>query len=509
MNTLGKHYILASVFLSGAVVMSLEITGSRILAPYFGSSIYVWGSLIGVVLSALALGYYLGGKLSDSKVSVSAYSILILLAGITSLLIPVLAYRAVSVIRDFMAGSIYGPLLATVVILGVPAVLLGMIPPYALKLSIKRVENVGNIAGQIYSVSTLGSIFGTFLTVFVLIPAMGVTYIIMAQSILLILFALIPLRNRSAAIAGVVFLLLILPSYFMILNNLFNNVIDSLRYNKVYETDTLYYHVVVADDKLTGRERILFIDNHRHSSMYLDNHTETSFDYPYYFNLGFAFNGEIKDVLFIGGGGMSAPKKFLKEYDDIHIDVVEIDPKVVEIAKKFFVVPDDPRLDIHVEDGRVFIERTEKRYDLIVLDAYTGNYVPFHLMTYEFFELVEKRLKPGGIVISNLITPLSGDLATLFKSEYRTMSEFFPDIHVFPLGHTMLPGNVIIVASKEKHDIQEITERTTNSKYKEYLEKHYSSAIDISGASILTDDYAPVNNYINPLSGRSFIEESS
>jgi len=204
----------------------------------------------------------------------------------------------------------------------------------------------------------------------------------------------------------------LIPTNLVQANYIFNSAINRLAYNTVYETDSLYFHIIVADDRNTlhnSHKRILFLDNLPQSSMYLDNTSESSFLYTYYFHLGFLFNPDIKDILFIGGGGLSAPKKFLKDYKDVNIDVVELDPKVVEVAKEYFEVEENKRLNIFIGDGRQFLLKTNKKYDLIVLDAYSGSYVPFHLMTLEFFNLINDRLNENGVVMSNLITSLNGN----------------------------------------------------------------------------------------------------
>jgi spermidine synthase len=480
------------VLVSGAVVMSLELIASRIFAPYFGSTLYVWGSLIGIILTALAIGYWLGGRLADRTANGKTLANMLLFAGMFILLIPFIASKILPILK--VLGPIYGPLIATVALLSIPGLLLGMVPPYALKLSARKINTLGSVAGNLYSLSTIGSILGTFLTSFVLIPMVGITNIVFLLGTILIIMSFLSYRRPALSVAVLLYIFVV-PGYLLRLNSVFSFAGNELAYQKVYETDSSFYHITVAVDRETGNEQVLFLDSLRQSSMYLDRPNETSFDYPYYFNAAFAFNPEIRKVLFIGGGGMSAPKKFLEMYEEIEIDVVEIDPEVVRIAKEYFAVPNDSRLDIHVEDGRMFLEKTDEKYDLIVLDAYSGDYVPYHLMTMEFFRLIRSRLSSEGVVAFNLITPIEGELSRLFRSEYKTMGSVFENIHVLPLGSVYLSGNVILIATARASPMMESP----------FLNKLYRDKIDITDAQLLTDDYAPVD-MINPVQGTAFGE---
>jgi len=238
---------------------------------------------------------------------------------------------------------------------------------------------------------------------------------------------------------------------------------------------------------------------------------------PYYFHLAFIFKPDIKKVLFIGGGGLSAPKKFLKEYSDIEIDVVEIDPEVIDVAKKFFNVTDDSRLNIINDDGRTFLKNSNKTYDLIVLDAYSGSYVPFHLMTLEFFNLVKQHLTLDGVVVSNLITALKGELSDILGAEYKTISKLFPNVYLFPMspGNFALPQNVIFIATKSKDSYSKdlLLKKAKNStkikipRHNTLVANYLDIEVDTTKSPLLTDDYAPVNNMLNPLLGIPFVKE--
>jgi len=517
-NTFLSVILFVVVFISGAVVMSLEILGSRILAPYFGNTLFVWGSLIGIVLTSLGIGYYLGGKIADKKANINIVSQLLFVSGIFILLIPIFAPLILN--SDFIiTNAKYGPLMVIFILFTPPTILLGMVSPFAIKLKAKEINKLGNVVGNLYFVSTIGSIVGTFLTVFYLIPAFGVKSIILSLSMILIFVSLFGLERRKNAIIILIIVLVLLPSNLVRSFHMFNNVVNKLNYKTIYETDSAYYHIIVAEDRdkqHNSHKRILFLDNVRHSSMYLDNTSESSFVYPYYFHLGYLFNPRIKDILFIGGGGLSAPKKFLKEYKDVTIDVVEIDPKVEAIAKKYFAIEENKRLNIFIDDGRQFLLKTNKTYDLIILDAYSNTYVPFHLMTLEFFQIIDDHLKDDGIVISNLVTALLGDLSNLYRAEYKTMAQFFPQIYVFPTVKDkpfLYTQNVILIGTKSKDPFskEELLQRATNVKIginvSDFVNNYLEKKVKTLDVSILTDDYAPANNLLNPLIGTRYVIE--
>lgn len=494
------------VFVSGATVMSLEILGSRFLAPYFGSTLFVWGSLIGVVLTALSLGYYYGGKASDRNPDFHKFSLVIFLAGAYVLLMAITSPALFESVLALRLGERYGPLLAASILLAIPSFLLGMVSPYSVKLGAKTYRSVGSVAGSLYSISTAGSIIGTFVTVFVLIPQFGVMKILFGVSIVLMSTSLLRLTNRMRAVVVIAISLAMALA-----------ISEPVQAGGViYEKDTPYHHLVVTDNTLTGI-RTLLLDNNFHSAMDLRNPDRIVYTYTGYFHLGFLFNPEIKNVLFIGGGGFSGPKRFLQDYPWIAVDVVEIDPEVIRVAKEYFGVRDNERLKIYNEDGRMHLANSDKKYDLIVLDAYARTYIPFHLLTLEFFEEVERDLTPNGVVISNVISSLKGRTADIFKAEYKTLSRVFQNVNVFPVSNvgSGFVQNIIVVATKANVSYSKVNllERAENASYlkipqiSDYVEHYWETEIETSEVRILTDDYAPVENLINPITGQPFVRE--
>jgi spermidine synthase len=277
--------------------------------------------------------------------------------------------------------------------------------------------------------------------------------------------------------------------------------------NVIYEKETPYSHLDVVDSKGI---RTLYLNGLPHSAMYLNNSNDLVFLYTEMFNLAFAFNSNIQNVLFIGGGGFSTPKYFLENYPDMIIDVVEIDPDVIKVAKDYFNLKKDTRLAIYNRDGRVYITNSNKKYDLIVLDAYSKTYIPFHLMTREFFVGLKKNLVPDGIVVSNIITSLLGDTSDLFRAEYKTISQIFSNLYVFP-AYPNFPGavqNVLLFVSQtsylSKDRLVENLNHINMSRFINYIENYYEKPIYSEDVPVLTDDYAPVEILLNPVTEKPY-----
>jgi len=493
--------------------MALELLGSRLLAPVFGDSIFVWGSLIGVVLSALSAGYYLGGKLADIKPNFNVLSIVILISGLMVLSLPAIAPPLFDLAIRLNLGERYAPLLATTLLLGPPSLLLGIVSPYAIRLVAESFETLGKASGNLYALSTLGSIAGTFLTVFILIPLFGVNKIIFLLGVVLLIVAFLGLSYRFKFLVLLILITLPFVAPYMVNRQLTIATYTLALGDTIYETDTPYHHLVVADayDPSTqSTTRFLIMDDNLHSAMDLQNPNLTVFPYTDYFHIGLLLNPNVTRVLFIGGGGFTGPKAFLRDYPNVTVDVAEIDPEVVRVAEQYFAVnASNPRLHIYIDDGRVFLQGTTQRYDLIVLDAYSRSYVPFHLMTLEFFKLVDSHLTSNGIVISNLISGKTSSNAQLLTAETTTMSQVFPNVYTFAVqgASDTDPQNVIIVATLSAHhlgvtDFEELASTSAIVRIpgmNDYLANYFT--LNGTNAPILTDNYAPVETMLSPISG--------
>jgi len=499
-----------NVFVSGAVVMALELVGSRILAPVFGDSIFVWGALIGVVMAALSLGYYVGGRMADRRPRYGVFSMILISAGVLIMLIPLSSPFILEVVYLSGVGDRYGPILASFLLLAAPTILLGMVSPYSVRMSADRISNLGGISGSLYSISTAGSIFGTFFTVFVLIPSFGVRQIVFSLGVVLIAVAVVGMTLVEKGIVLTLILVLMTPSLFT-----GGGPFLGISGNAVIRKDTPYSTLTVIDSEAKGT-RTMYLNNMPHSAMYLNGSNRAVFRYTDYFNVAFLFNPGAERILFIGGGGFSGPKQFLEHYPNATIDVVEIDPDVVAVAKDYFGVSDDPRMRVFTMDGRSFL-REAGTYDVVVLDAYSKTYVPFHLMTSEFFESLDEHLAPGGVVVSNLISSLIGDTSDLLKAEVNTIAGVLPQIYLFPTksGQLSLLQNIILVATKSptrlaEADLMETAEAhpVEGVPLQRYADTLFGLELASDSELVLTDDYAPAEDLLNPITSAPFEEGS-
>jgi spermidine synthase len=493
--------------------MALELLGSRLLAPVFGNSIFVWGSLIGVVLAALSSGYYLGGRLADRQPNLHTLSAVIFAAGILVVVLPALAPPVFDAVVKLNIGERYSPLFATTLLLAPPSILLGMVSPYAIRLVARTVEKMGRASGNLYALSTLGSIVGTFVTVFVLIPEFGVNKIILTIGVTLLVVAFLGLSMRMKVLILLILVILPFAAPYLVSRRLTVAAYTLALGDTIYETDTPYHHLQVADYYDPANQstvRILIMDDFLHSAMDLNHPERTVFPYTDYFHLGFLLNSNITRVLFIGGGGFTGPKSFLTDYPKVQVDVVEIDPDVIRVAEQYFAVdPNNPRMHIYNDDGRTFLQKTTQKYDLIVLDAYSRSYVPFHLMTAEFFKEIVTHLGSNGSVISNLISSVSSNDDQLLVAETNTMHTVFPNVYTFAVEGASItePQNVIILATLlpqhlTKSEFDNLAATNTTVRIPE-LREYVGNYLDVpfNSSPILTDNYAPVETLLNPMTG--------
>ena len=491
----------AVVFVCGAVLMGLEIVGSRILAPYFGNSIFVWGSLISVVLAALSLGYWLGGMVADRWPRLSVLGGLIALPGLMIALLPFVYPPLNRAIAVSELGARLSPLISSLVLFLVPSVFLGTISPFAVRLQAKAVASVGTTAGGLYAVSTAGSIVGTLITAFYLIAVVGVANIVHGLGVTLLLLA-------AAIFAGgrrfVRAMLVLACAALVLLGLLWRTQTLGAEPGLLLETDSFYNHIRVAEDSGT---RYIDFDNLRQSAMQLNDPWELRLRYTRFLALALALQPDPKRVLVLGLGGGSFPKRLYRDFPQVEVDVADIDPKIVAVAKQYFQVPEDTRMHLIVRDGRRFVRETQAKYDLIFLDAYNSDTIPFHLTTREFYREIETRLAPGGVVVSNIIGSLRGPESGFFRAMYRTLADAFPTVYVIPTygGGGEIPIgeiNILLIATQDKTRLSRAEwmsrvgrvggKLVPASDLAEYASHLLEIPVDVSGVPILTDDYAPV-----------------
>ena len=489
-----------AVFTSGAVLLGMELAASRVLAPYFGNSLFVWGALIGVVLAGLSVGYWLGGTLADRLPATQLLLGAMTLGALLVLLVPIVDEPVLEWVVEWDPGPRANPLVTAIILFGPASVVLASVSPIAIRLAVRSVDTAGRTAGRLYAISTAGSIVGTIVTAFWLVPELGVSQLLAAAAtVLLAAVVLVALAERLPIVAIValgftaaaaVATSSMAPEQGQRLEGVAaqnwspvyrsrdegSRAIDQAAggFDVVFQKDPRYHHLAVVDDGVGSR-----------------------------------YIPDARTVLFVGLGGGSAPKRFWRDFPSLDLQVVELDPVVADVARRYFAMPDSPRLKVEVEDGRRYLQRNEQRYDVIALDAYFSDSIPFHLATAEFVDLVRRRLAPGGVVVANIIGSVEGPGSRLFRSFVRTYRTAFPTVAVHPVieegdgaGLTEL-RNLMLVATEGALPSEEfLLERwrelapATAPDLEKPIRDRYDKQIPVEDVPTLTDDYAPTDSLL-------------
>lgn len=512
------------VFVCGACLMALEFVAARMLAPGLGSSLFVWGSVISIVMVALSLGYWLGGQIADRYGTTRTLPPVVALAGAFTITVPIMTDLVLPLVSPL--GTRTGSLVASAVVFFVPSLFLAMVSPLGVRLAAERgLERIGRSAGGLYAVSTAGSILGTIATAFWLIPLLsldtlvvGIGFTLFAASALSLL-----LRRRHAEIApsraprwaalpvAVTVMAMAfgfaLGTFTLVRTSDADLAITGSGEQVLYAEDTQYHRLLITED---GEERLMRFNRSRQSAMYLDDPFETSFAYPNYFHLAFALKPDAKRVLIVGLGGGSAVKRIWRDYPDVHVDAVEIDPAVVKAAERFFAIPEDDRINIVVEDGRRFLRDTEHTYDIIFMDAYHADALPAHLTTREFFSEAKEKLSPGGVMAYNIIGAVEGDRSRVFRSMYRTADTVWNRLWVFPIDmgedwDLQRNRNIVMLATDGRTAEDELVARVrgrvggrvTITGFEGFIDDLYTVTVPVSDVPLLTDQHAPTDSLID------------
>jgi spermidine synthase len=522
--------VAGAVFVSGGVVLGMEIAASRVLAPYFGNSLFVWGSLIGIVLAGLSIGYWLGGVLADRWPHPGLLAAIMGLGALGVLAIPIIDGPVLEAIVEWDPGPRLNPLLAAIALFGAPSIILAGVAPVAVRLHAQSLATLGQTAGRLFAISTAGSIAGTFATAFWLIPEFGTNQLLgIAAATLFATATLFSLAERLIPIAAVALAGTVLATAAAVAlapetggriaeaeatnwSPLYRRA-GSVRGQEPpvvagltlrYAKDTRYHRLSVADDETN---RYLRFDNTYQSGMPLARPFGTSFQYADYFHLALAYKSDVRDILFIGLGGGSSPKRLWRDFPDLRIQAVELDPVVVDVAYRFFDLPRDDRLEVAVDDGRRYLDKDDRKWDAILIDAFFADAIPFHLFTAEFMELVRSKLNPGGVVITNTIGSMAGESSRLFRSVYRTYRTAFPTVLVHPVK---LPGdegddtirNLMLVGTEQAAPAKPfLTERWNEIRadsngapdLTKAINDRRDAPVSVVGVPTLTDDYAPTD----------------
>lgn len=459
------------VFAGGASVMVLELVGSRILAPYVGTSLYVWTSLIGLILGSLSLGYFVGGKLADAKPSYRslAFVLFISAAGIAAIK-PAEYFIAAPLIKN-INNIVTAAAIAGLILFALPSFFMAMITPLAVRLRLETFAHRGSVVGNLTALSTAGSIIGTFLAGYLLIPKFGHTAVLVVLAILMLVMSLLAILKARVRIAGWIGLAVLAYAIFLSYLYLQIRLIQSLGH--INEIDTAYNRVWVTKTRdQTTREEVLLLgtgQNSRYiqSAMSLTDPDKLMSEYTKYYRLIDAFIPGEKRVLMLGGGGYAYPREFIRIHKGSFMDVVEIDPGITQIAHEYFHLGDDFRLRIYDEDGRRFTSQEHYGYDAVLMDMFAGgNDIPWHTVTVEAFKQINNIIDPDGLIIMNAISALEGPKSYPLAVLYNTMKKVFPDVLVFAVGNPMDKSNLqnVMLVSGRRQFGETLIENTVDTR---------------------------------------------
>ena len=504
-DTISGLLIYLVAFISGAIVMSFEMLGSRYLNPYFGSGIYTWAALISTVLAALTAGYFLGGWLADRNPSAPVLGVTVIIGSAYLLLLPSFAQSLLELTLGAIDDIQTGSLVAALSIMFFPVTLLGMYSPFAIRLLLHSAHRSGVVSGTVYGISTAGSIVGTLGTTFFLLPSIGTRAITLMLGLAglvagLVLVALPYLRRRTDAIA-----LLAGPLIFGLVANSpaarADEFVDQqIRASMLKQSDGQIAHIETQynDIFITKRRSELTMSfqlkgwDYTESVVNLRELDDLPVRYTRVMTVAAIYPPAPKKLLMIGLGAGSMSTYLARAMPDVTVDTIEIDPGVVTAAKKYFGLRENARTRYFTGDGRVMLKRSKEQYDIILVDAFRGGYVPFHLLTKEFYTLLKARIAPGGAVVFNV-----HDGTKLYHSTLRTLSSVFPSVHLYPSGE----GEVIaVVTATPAPDHETLASRAAtlqqrhNFRYPMPQLLARRAAMPATGnADLLTDDFAPVD----------------
>jgi len=477
-------------FVSGAAVLAIEILGTRILGPFYGVTLFLWSALISVTLSALALGYAVGGRVADKVGTLRTLGMLLGGAGLWLLLLPWIKHPLLSMLEP--AGLRLAVLFGATVLFALPLTLLGMVSPVAIRVRAQKLNEVGRSAGDLYAISTAGGVLAAIAVGFVLIPSVGVNRLTLLVGVFLLMGAGVALvadskTRRRAASA--------LPIVLIWGAALASMASDTVERRSLLVVEQSHYGELRVLDYDDGSRHML-IDGGVHSSV-LAGSWQSLQPYIWVTDVSKRLFAQPGKMLLIGLGAGSTAMSFAS--DGWSVDVVEIDPVVTKLAIRYFGLSAGG-IDIAHDDGRRFLRTAAERYDCIVLDAFSSNSIPFHLFTSESFALAAGRLEPGGVFVMNIESV--GWRTPLVQAVAATLAEHFKNVLALPVNEDASQlTNIIMLASDRPFDLGLPLSGETHED--EAREHAWANRFRPEPGVVLTDDLTPVDVWSESLNAQS------
>lgn len=479
-----RRLLIALVFVVGAASLGAEIAAARLLAPYFGASTIVWANTIGVVLVALSVGYWFGGRFADRHPNLRGLCLLVLAAAVLIAVVPFASRPflgfSVDAFDSISIGGFAGSLFGVLVLVAVPVTLLGAASPWAVRLAVADVDRSGEVVGRLYAISTAGSLFGTMVAALLLIPLLGTQRTFLVFACALALVGVAGLGRRFAALPVALLALAILVPVGTIKAGDTGRVL--------YEAETVHQYARVIE-RPDGSRALELNEGQAVHSLYRPGSYLTGDYWDGHLVLPAASRARPPErIAILGNAGGTVARAYGHFFPRTAVDAVEIDGELTELGRRFFDLR-NPRMRTFAEDARPWLERSSEDYDAIMVDAYRQPYIPFYLATREFFELARERLAPGGIVIVNVGHPESSD--DLEQVLGATMAAAFPRVLRWPIE----PTNTLLVAGEGSFSAARLN-RNAGDLPRE-LRPVAAGAVAwleprLPGGDVYTDDHAPV-----------------
>ena len=479
-----NRYLYALVFVVGISTLGAEIAAARLMAPFFGASTIVWANTIGVVLVALSIGYWLGGRLGDRYPSRHSLCLAMMGAALMLALVPLVAQPffdiSVSALDEIEAGAFVGSLFAVLALIAIPVGLAGTCAPWAIRLAVPDVEHSGRVAGRLYAISTVGSLLGTMLAALVLIPLVGTQRTFLAFALLLAIVAAAGLGWRAAAAPVAVAAAMAIPV---------GTVKATDEGTVIFETDSEHQYIRVIEQP-DGDRALELNEGQATHSLYRPGSFLTGDVWDGYLVAPFtALDRPPERIAVLGNAAGTTARAYGHYFPETQVDGVEIDPELERVGLEYFDMGSNQNLSVHNEDARPWLRRSEGGFDVIMVDAYRQPYIPFYLATREFFELARDRLAPGGAVVVNAGHPEGND--DLEKVLSATMAEVFETVLRDPIEST----NTLLIGTDSPASTANLSRaaREFPAELRAVAEVEAARiAPRLRGGAVYTDDKAPV-----------------
>lgn len=486
-----RRFLYVTAAMTGAAILIIEILGAKMLAPYVGTSHFVWTAQIAVTLVALSMGYYFGGWLVDRSTRLGYLYGCILVAAIYLCLVVIICGPVAYWCLRFQLAL--GALLTSVLLFLVPLTLLGMTGPFLVRILAQSLTEVGGQVGRLSAISTLGSVAGTVLIGYLLIPFFpnSITLLATAGALIGVALGYFLVWGRREYRKGPVALGVLLAMTLGAFGVLKENVSHLPGVVEIYRANSNFGLMQVFEQTETqGR---IYLNDYMYQNGYDPVHQRSLYAFTYMlYDLARAYNAQVSDVLCIGMGVGIVPMKFARE--GVQVDVVEINPAVVPLAVRFFDLEPD-KFHLVIADGRYFLNQTTRLYDAIIVDAFLGDSSPSHLMTEEAFRAVRRHLRPGGTLVMNAFREMAPGQDFQTASVNKTLKSVFSQVRI----HGGEGGNVYFVAA-DRGELAFVNPVNTNDVHPDALEYvkaglNHTLQTDPAHGRILTDDYNPVEYY--------------